>query len=76
MFRQLRIPILTFCAWADTFLEQWAPYATSQNFTTVRVNGGLNNQTDTVDDDVEANLDMQYAASIGFGQDITFYSVR
>ncbi|KAI1200278.1 subtilisin-like protein [Nemania serpens] len=59
----------------DTFLEQWAPYATSQNFTTVRVNGGLNNQTDTVDDDVEANLDMQYAASIGFGQDITFYSV-
>ncbi|KAI1162839.1 subtilisin-like protein [Nemania serpens] len=59
----------------DTFLEQWAPYATSQNFTTLQVSGGLNNQSDTVDDDVEANLDMQYAASIGFGQDITFYSV-
>ncbi|KAI1110329.1 subtilisin-like protein [Nemania sp. NC0429] len=59
----------------DTFLEQWAPYASSQNFTTVRVHGGLDNQTDTVDDDVEANLDMQYAASLGFGQGITFYSV-
>ncbi|KAI1129088.1 subtilisin-like protein [Nemania abortiva] len=58
----------------DSFLEKWAPYAVSQNFTTVEVNGGLDNQTDTVDDDVEANLDMQYAASIGYGQDITFYS--
>ncbi|KAI0870339.1 subtilisin-like protein [Hypoxylon argillaceum] len=57
-----------------SFLETWAPYAVSQNFTTVSVNGGLNNQSDTVDDDVEANLDMQYAASIGFGQKITYYS--
>ncbi|KAJ8119779.1 hypothetical protein ONZ43_g3347 [Nemania bipapillata] len=59
----------------DSFLGKWAPYATSQNFTTVQVNGGLDNQTDTVDSDVEANLDMQYAASIGFGQKITYYSV-
>ncbi|KAI1178603.1 subtilisin-like protein [Nemania sp. FL0916] len=59
----------------DMFLEQLAPYAVSQNFTTVKVHGGLDNQTDTVDSDVEANLDMQYAASIGFGQKITFYSV-
>ncbi|KAI0402567.1 subtilisin-like protein [Xylaria palmicola] len=59
----------------DTFLEQWAPYAISQNFTTVKVNGGLDNQTDTAHNDVEANLDMQYAASIGFGQPITYYSV-
>ncbi|KAI2624115.1 subtilisin-like protein [Xylaria nigripes] len=59
----------------DTFLEKWAPYAISQNFTTISVNGGLDNQTDTVDNDVEANLDMQYAASIGYGQEVRFYSV-
>ncbi|KAI3326418.1 subtilisin-like protein [Xylariaceae sp. AK1471] len=59
----------------DQFLEQWAPYAVSQNFSTILVNGGLDNQTDTVDDDVEANLDMQYAASIGFGQKINYFSV-
>jgi tripeptidyl-peptidase-1 len=60
---------------ADQFLAKWAPYAVSQNFSTTLVNGGLDNQTDTVDDDVEANLDMQYAASIGFGQKINYYSV-
>ncbi|KAI0455004.1 subtilisin-like protein [Xylaria acuta] len=59
----------------DTFLEQQAPYAVSQNFTTIKVNGGLDNQTDTVDNDVEANLDMQYAASLGFDQKIVYYSV-
>ncbi|KAI1762048.1 subtilisin-like protein [Hypoxylon sp. FL1150] len=58
----------------DEFLEQFAPYALTQNFTTLSVNGGLNNQSDTVDDDVEANLDMQYAASIGFNTDIRYYS--
>ncbi|KAI2638978.1 subtilisin-like protein [Hypomontagnella submonticulosa] len=58
----------------DTFLEQFAPYALTQNFTTLLVNGGLDNQTDSVDDDVEANLDMQYAASIGFNTDIRYYS--
>ncbi|KAI0437752.1 subtilisin-like protein [Xylaria telfairii] len=59
----------------NAFFEKWAPYAVSQNFTTIKVNGGLDNQTDTVDDDVEANLDMQYAASLGFGQEIVYYSV-
>ncbi|KAI6089848.1 subtilisin-like protein [Hypoxylon rubiginosum] len=58
----------------DQFLEQFAPYALTQNFTTLLVNGGLDNQTDSVDDDVEANLDMQYAASIGFNTDIRYYS--
>ncbi|RYC56851.1 hypothetical protein CHU98_g9360 [Xylaria longipes] len=59
----------------NLFLINLAPYAVSQNFTTISVNGGLDNQTDTVDDDGEANLDMQYAASLGFGQDIVYYSV-
>ncbi|KAI1081156.1 subtilisin-like protein [Whalleya microplaca] len=58
----------------DQFLEKFAPYAQTQNFTTLLVNGGLDNQTDTVHDDTEANLDMQYAASLGFGTDIRFYS--
>ncbi|OTB16654.1 hypothetical protein K445DRAFT_316932 [Daldinia sp. EC12] len=58
----------------DQFLEQFAPYALVQNFTTLSVNGGLDNQTDVVDDDVEANLDMQYAASLGFNTDIRYYS--
>ncbi|OTA70220.1 peptidase-like protein [Hypoxylon sp. EC38] len=58
----------------DQFLQQFAPYALTQNFTTISVNGGLDNQTDTVDDDVEANLDMQYAASLGFNTDIRYYS--
>ncbi|KAI1817405.1 subtilisin-like protein [Poronia punctata] len=58
-----------------SFLKQLAPYAVSQNFTTIGVNGGLNKQNDSLDDDVEANLDMQYASSIGFGQEINFYSV-
>ncbi|OTB06976.1 hypothetical protein M426DRAFT_54196 [Hypoxylon sp. CI-4A] len=58
----------------DQFLKQFAPYATEQNFTTVLVNGGLENQTDSQHDDTEANLDMQYAASLGFNTDIRFYS--
>ncbi|KAI2776864.1 subtilisin-like protein [Daldinia loculata] len=58
----------------DKFLEQYAPYALAQNFTTLSVNGGLDNQTDSIDDDVEANLDMQYAASLGFNTDIRYYS--
>lgn len=58
----------------DQFLEQFAPYALNQNFTTVLVNGGLDNQTDSVDDDIEANLDMQYGASLGFNTEIRYYS--
>ncbi|KAI8962868.1 subtilisin-like protein [Daldinia sp. FL1419] len=58
----------------DKFLEQFAPYALAQNFTTLSVNGGQDNQTDSVDDDIEANLDMQYAASLGFNTEIRYYS--
>lgn len=58
----------------DQFLEQFAPYALAQNFTTVSVNGGLDKQNDTVDDDVEANLDIQYASSLGFNTEVRYYS--
>jgi tripeptidyl-peptidase-1 len=51
----------------DLFLEKYAPYAAGeQNFTYVLVNGGLATQNDTVDEDIEANLDIQYAASLGY----------
>ncbi|KAL3424591.1 Pro-kumamolisin [Phlyctema vagabunda] len=59
----------------DKFLETYAPYAVSQNFSFVLVNGGLDTQDDVVDDDVEANLDIQYAASIAYKTDINYYSV-
>jgi tripeptidyl-peptidase-1 len=58
----------------NSFLQEYAPYATSQNFTHVEIAGGKNTQNDTVHDDLEANLDIQYAASLGFKQDIVYYS--
>jgi tripeptidyl-peptidase I len=58
----------------DQFFEKYAPYARDQNFTYVLINGGLSTQNDTVDSDVEANLDIQYAASLGYKQEIKFYS--
>ncbi|KAI5860193.1 subtilisin-like protein [Durotheca rogersii] len=58
----------------DQFLQKFAPFALAQNFTTHLVNGGLDNQTDTSDDDKEANLDIQYAASLAFDTEIRFYS--
>ncbi|KAI1434191.1 subtilisin-like protein [Xylaria sp. CBS 124048] len=58
-----------------TFIRKYASYASEQDFETIKVNGGLDNQKDKVDNDVEANLDMQYAVAIGYGQDFDFYSV-
>lgn len=56
------------------FLTKYAPFAVSQNFTYELINGGLSTQNDFVDDDFEANLDMQYAAALGYKQNITYYS--
>lgn len=55
------------------FMTQYAPYATDQNFTYELVNGGKDTQISDFDD-VEANLDIQYAASLGYKQNITYYS--
>jgi tripeptidyl-peptidase-1 len=44
------------------------------NFSVVSINGGGNNQTDTVDDDGEANLDIQYAVGLAYKTPITYYS--
>ncbi|KAI1865824.1 uncharacterized protein JN550_008082 [Neoarthrinium moseri] len=58
----------------ETFLGRFAKYAKNQTFTTALINGGQNNQTDMVHDDVEANLDMQYVAALSYNTDIRFYS--
>ncbi|KAI9813573.1 MAG: vesicle formation at the endoplasmic reticulum [Pycnora praestabilis] len=56
------------------FLEEFAPNEVSDNFTFVSVNGGLLTQNDTVDDDVEANLDVQYGLSISYPTPSLYYS--
>ncbi|RYP06958.1 hypothetical protein DL764_002845 [Monosporascus ibericus] len=58
----------------DLFLERYAPHAQTQNFTTYLVNGGRDDQNDTTHDDAEANLDIQYAAALGFDVDLRYYS--
>lgn len=55
------------------FFTQYAPYAKDQNFSYTLVNGGKDTQISDFDD-VEANLDIQYAASLGYKQNITYYS--
>ncbi|CZS92348.1 related to tripeptidyl-peptidase I [Rhynchosporium graminicola] len=54
--------------------SKYAPYAISQNSSYALVNDGLATQNDTVDDDVEANLDIQYAASLAYETNITYFS--
>jgi tripeptidyl-peptidase-1 len=56
------------------FLKTYAPYAKKQTFEYVKINGGLDTQNDPTIDDVEANLDIQYAAALGYKQKIKFYS--
>ena len=57
-----------------TFTTKYAPYAASENFTYVLINGGLATQNDTVDDDVEANLDAQYAYPLSYPTPAYYYS--
>ena len=56
------------------FTAEYAPYAANENFTYVLINGGLETQDDTVDDDVEANLDVQYAYPLSYPTPGTYYS--
>ena len=44
------------------------------NFTAVLINNGLLTQNDTVDDDIEANLDVQYALSLSYPTPSFYYS--
>jgi tripeptidyl-peptidase-1 len=58
----------------EEFKRIYAPYAKRQTFDFVKINGGLDTQNDSSIDDVEANLDIQYAAALGYKQKIKFYS--
>lgn len=58
----------------ELFESAYAPYAIGENFTVTQINGGGNNQTDSTHDDVEANLDIQYATSMSYKTPIVYYS--
>lgn len=58
----------------QAFTKKYAPYAARENFTYVLINGGLATQNDTVDDDVEANLDAQYAYPLSYPTPGYYYS--
>ena len=56
------------------FTAKYAPYAAGCNFTSVLINGGLQTQKFTGNDDVEANLDVQYAFPLSHPAKATYYS--
>lgn len=55
------------------FLNQFAPYAASDNFSLTSINAGLTNQ-DSGNDSVEANLDAQYAIALSYNTPTIEYS--
>jgi tripeptidyl-peptidase-1 len=59
----------------ETFLDMYAPYATGANFTAISVNGGTNTQDNSTEDDIEANLDLQYGVSMSYNIPVNYYSV-
>jgi len=58
----------------ELFADKYAPYAADANFTGLGVNGGVNQQGPSEHDDVEANLDIQYAVAMAYKTPITYYS--
>ena len=56
------------------FTVKYAPYAAGCNFTSILINGGLQIQNDTENDDVEANLDVQYAFPLSHPAKAIYYS--
>lgn len=57
----------------QTFEAEYAPYMNNETFTWTSINGGLLNQSST-NDSVEANLDAQYALSVGYPVPGNYYS--
>ncbi|KAL2197687.1 peptidase-like protein [Corynascus similis CBS 632.67] len=57
----------------ELFANAYAPYAADANFTGVGVNGGENFQGPSDQDDVEANLDIQYAVALSYKTPINYY---
>ncbi|OBT86231.1 hypothetical protein VE02_05857 [Pseudogymnoascus sp. 03VT05] len=59
----------------NNFIAKYAPYAKGTTFNSVGVNGPANPQN-TTGDDVEANLDIQYAVSMSYNIPVTYYSTE
>lgn len=57
-----------------TFTKLYAPYLRNQTFEYELVNGGLSTQDDYAQDDVEGNLDVQYALPLSYPVKATYYS--
>lgn len=55
---------------SQTFFKKFRPDAINSSFTTVKLNGGLDDQSIP---GVEANLDVQYADGVAFPTPITYY---
>lgn len=57
-----------------TFEEMYAPWSIGDNFTVESINGGVNPQDDYTENDIEANLDIQYTVPIAVGVPVTYYT--
>ena len=57
----------------NNFIAKYAPYAAGATFNAVGVRGA-NNPQNTTGDDVEANLDIQYAVSMSYNIPVNYYS--
>jgi tripeptidyl-peptidase-1 len=57
-----------------TFNAKYAPYAVNASFDYTLINGGKDTQEDFADDDLEANLDIQYTVPLAYKTPITYYS--
>ncbi|KAL1878795.1 hypothetical protein VTK73DRAFT_7552 [Phialemonium thermophilum] len=58
----------------ELFKQHFAPREPDANFTVALVNGGQNNQTDTIHPDEEPNLDIQYAVTLSYKTPVIYYS--
>lgn len=57
----------------EAFLEQFAPDMTDANFTVQEINGGLNDQSSSIDS-IEASLDIQYGIALSYHVPTIFFS--
>ena len=61
-----------------TFTKKYAPYVGNRTFEYGQINSGLSTQheqNDHVEDEGEANLDVQYALPLSYPAKATFYSI-
>ena len=56
------------------FASSFAPWISGDNVTIAGIDGGVNEQHNMTQDSLEANLDIQYAASLASSSDVVFFS--